>query len=396
MPTFDYSAEDEQGRPCSGQVDAPTRAEAESLLKQRGWTVIALQTIGGSDRTPIREWVGDEASATSTGRLAQAPLTLVLSLQALSEELPASRGRSAVAAVARRMESGEALEPAFRAEQSNLPRELRGLMELGLPSGRVDFLIQDYLEHCRRVSDLRRSVWVSLAYPVVLLLFLFGVLQVLFLLIVPMFKRIFEDFGTSLPGVTLFVVHISDTLLNHWLTLLIVFVGIPAILYAVLRALGGAAAPQTAFRTIPILGRSFRWASLSNFCHLLATLVELGVPLPQALRATAGVTDDLSLADGVRRAAESIEQGETPREAVYSAGSWVSELAPAFHWADRGGDFAESLRASGEVFGARSRVQSNLLFWVLEPVFLFLIAISVGLVAVALFMPLIKLLNDLS
>lgn len=397
MPTFVYSADDEQGRPCSGQIDARSWAEAQDALLQRGWIVRTLQAAEEADRTAIQEWVGgDPSGELANGRHARAPLSLVLSLQALSEELPARQGRDAVAAVAHRVECGEALEPAFRAEQAKLPRELRGLMELGLPSGRVDFLIQDYLEHCRRVGDLRRSVWVSLAYPLFLLLFLAGVLLCMFMLIVPVFRQIFEDFNTQLPDVTVLIVGISDLIWHHWVTLLVVLVAAPTAVYVALRLLGGAAGPQTAFRTIPVLGRSFRWASLSNFCHLLATLVELGVPLPQALRASAGVTDDLLLAEGVRRAAHTIETGQAPRDAIRNAGAWVSEMAPAFHWADRDLEFAESLRASGEVFGARSRVQSSLLFWVLEPVFLFLVAMSVGLVVIAMFMPLIKLLNDLS
>src|SRR5262249_15547185 len=140
----------------------------------------------------------------------------------------------------------------------------------------------------------------------------------------------------------------------------------------------------------------FRWASLSNFCQLLATLMELEIPLPQALRAAADVNDDYSLARKARTAAVAIEHGQSPREAICQPGHCLPELGAAFHWAGRGGDFVESLRASGEVFSARSRVQTNLVLWIFEPVILTTLAISVGFLVIALFLPLIKLLNDLS
>jgi len=267
---------------------------------------------------------------------------------------------------------------------------------MGLPSGRVDFLIHDYLEHCRRATDLRRSVLTSLAYPAFLIAFSVFVLTTIFVVIVPLFSSIFRDFNTSLPSPTQAVVGLSDLLVNDWPIVLAVLIGLPAVGYAFLRLLGGRSGPQVAFRMIPILGRGFRWASLSNLCQLLATLVELGAPLPQALRAAAAVNDDLSLAEAVRGAAHAIESGKSPRDAIQHQTHWSNELAAAFHWADRSGDFVESLRASGEMFAARSRVQTSLVFWLMEPLILLAVAVTVGFLVVAMFLPLVKLLNDLS
>jgi len=396
MTTFDYSADDERGRPRSGRITAPTWNIAQDALRDRGWIVRTLQlasedqTLGGEDITVT------DAPHRPSPLPPRHPLSLVLSLQALAEELPAVRGREALASVARRLEQGQPLSQAVHDEEDRLPADLRGLIALGLPSGRVDFLINDYLEHCRSSSDLRRSFRVSLAYPICLLAILIGILLFLFVSIVPLFAKIFEDFNTQLPGLTVVMVWTSSLLSKAWPWILIAIVVGPLAGYGLLRALAGPGAAQSLWRSVPVLGQGFRWASLSNFCQLLATLMELEIPLPQALRAASDVTDDFALSQGARRAATAIERGLPPREAVCQRGLALAELGAAFHWADRGGDFVESLRASGEVFSARSRVQTNLVLWMFEPVILCLTAISVGLIVLALFLPLIKLLNDLS
>lgn len=387
MPTFDYSADDEQGRPCSGRIAADSWSAAQEALRVRGLSVRTLHAVDEGPPAVIEEWV-QPAQRGST--------SILLSLQALAEELPAREGRAAVATVVRRLERGEPLDAAFRAEQQRLPSELQGLIDIGLPSGRVDFLIHDYLEHCRRAGDLRRSVLTTMAYPVFLLAVLIAVMAMVFAAIVPVFASIFRDFNTSLPAITAGILRISDVFVHSWPTLLALVVGVPACAYVVLRVALGRGGPQRVFRTIPVLGRGFRWASLSNFCQLLATLVELGAPLPQALRAVAAVNDDWSLTEAVYRAAQAIESGKSPQEAIQHQAHWLNELSAAFHWADRGDDFVESLRASGDVFAARSRVQTSLVFWVMEPLILLVVAVTIGVLIVALFLPFVKLLNDLS
>jgi len=100
---------------------------------------------------------------------------------------------------------------------------------------------------------------------------------------------------------------------------------------------------------------------------------------------------------GARRAASLIRQGiATPTAAELRGSGWPNDLGDIFRWANRTDDFVQGLRAASEIFRARSRVQGNLSAWLLEPVLLLLLSVTVGFMVIALFMPLIKLLNDLS
>lgn len=389
MPIYEYTADDADGQPTSGRLDAESVDAARQELAARGWTLRTLQPLRAADE--LAEFPAEPGAAA-----ARSPLALLAGIRALAAELPARSGRAAIVELAERLERGEPAPTAVAAVESRLPRPLRSLVQQGVDRGRLAGLVEFYLEYARQSADLRRAIWQALAYPLVLGVCLLSIGGFLLVGIVPLFTHIFEDFDTELPGLTLALVSFSRACQQHGLVLLLTFAGLAATVWLTARLLGGRLGVQHLLRSIPLLGAIWRSASLSGFCQMLATLVEARVPLPAALQAAADATDDYRLAQGARRAALSVIQGVEPAAAVVQSRLLPRELAAVFRWTSRPDDFVESLRAAGEIYGARSRVYSNSLTFLLEPALVFLLAIGVGLVVIALFLPLVKLLNDLS
>lgn len=342
-------------------------------------------------RTEITDWM--ETPPVVAGRL---PLSLLTNLRALSEDLTPKRLRSVLAELSDRVERGEPMTVAFSAVRDRLPTGLAALFDVGLARGRVDLLLGSYLDHARRLSDLRRSIWMSLSYPVVLGLLVASVGLLLPLFIVPVFKSIFEDFGTELPWLTQVIVQLSDFLRSRGVWVLLGLGVFITVWWVTLRALGGEALPQRAFRSIPCIGRVFRWASLAGFTETLAILVDMQAPLPVALRMAGQTTDDLTLADRATRLADELDQGRPLEDLSDRFGLLGRELGGVMRWAGKPQLFVDALRSSGEIFAARSRVELHLAAWMFEPFALFFVAVSAGVILLSMFLPLIKLLNDLS
>lgn len=324
------------------------------------------------------------------------PGLLTIHLQALAEEWPQRHGRAALMSLVQRLQGGQVPDEAWRATLPGLPAELARLITLGLHRGALETLMFDYLEQLRRRNDMRRLLLMGLSYPLLMLVAIGGIFVLVLTNLVPMFQKTFEEFGLELPWLTELFLALSAGLKTWGTTFAgVMLVGLVGGWW-VLRGVGGRGAVQSLWRSIPFLGQGQRWVSLANFCHLLATLVELEVPLPQALREAAGVTDDHSLAQDAVNLAAAIEQGMSPNEAVRPARDGLGELAAAFQRAGRPDDFLQALRATGEIFLARSRLQVHVLGWLLQPVLLFGLALLVGALMVALFLPLLKLLNALN
>jgi type II secretory pathway component PulF len=339
----------------------------------------------------ITDWADEPPP--ETGRL---PLSLLTNLRALSEDMTPRRLRGVLAELCDRVERGESLDVALSAVRPRLPEGLVALLDVGLAHGRINLLLGSYLDHVRRRSDLRSAIWTSLTYPVlvVAVLLLLGLLVAV--LIVPTFGAIFRDFDVELPTLTLVVVSVSRTIRDHGLMLLVGLAALLCLLWGALRLFGGPALPQQTFRSIPCIGRVYRWASLAGFTETLAMLVDLRAPLPQALRLAGQTTDDLTLGERAGRLAADLDAGVPLESAAEGTTRLGRELGGVLRWAGQPRLFADALRSSGEIFAARSRVELHLLTWLLEPLLLLAVAVSLGLCMVAMFLPLIKLLNDLS
>ncbi|MBI1347596.1 hypothetical protein GC163_15050 [bacterium] len=383
MSKFHYQAVDSSGQAVAGTIEAVSVDVARQLLEQRGLVIEQLDVLETPEPLVVTEFLPN-------GR---ATLSVLTNLRALGEDILPRHARPAVQELADRIERGESPLIAFAAVRERLPEPLQILLELGLERGRLDLLLSSYLDHNRRLSDIRSSLWTSLAYPVCLFVIVMGVCLGLMLTIVPMFARIFDDFGTELPAITRAILEFSYFMSAYGIWLLLGGIFAASIIWLILLAIGGRPLPQRLFRNIPCVGSVFRWASLATVSEFLAMLVELELPLPDAFQTTARFVDDYSIAAGLKQGATQLADGVPIHDCELAV---PRELSATVRWANQPAVFVDALRSSSQVFSARSRVDLHLTRWMLEPIAIFLLAFGVGLTAISLFMPLVKLLNDLS
>ncbi|MGD9858363.1 MAG: type II secretion system F family protein, partial [Planctomycetaceae bacterium] len=300
-------------------------------------------------------------------------------------------------AMSRELAQGQAPDDVLSRSGSGMPNYLRGLVKAGVQSGQLGAYLEQFLQSLRRRRSAALSFWGMMAYPLFLVPFAFLVSVGVLGWIVPSFSDIFSDFGVALPGITLALITLSRTPVLVGMSL-----GIPAAVLAMVlviilsRYVPGHATRLRVFQMIPIIGTPSRMRGLSEFCSLLGLLVSGRIPLPDALRMTASAIHDANLRQGARRLATRIEQGESLEMAAYGLPQISRELRHLFRWEPRGDAFGDILMRAGEIYSSRTRIQAGLAIMLFQPAVFVCIAMFLGFVVIALFMPLIKLLNELA
>ena len=215
---------------------------------------------------------------------------------------------------------------------------------------------------------------------------------VILVFLVPMFASIFETFGTTLPLMTEVLVDFSIAMayLSIPIAFGFVFFGIALLLFLI----GGQWSKALVDR-VPFFGSSARYASMSEFCSLLAPLVETAVPLPDALRAVASTMQPSRLKSCSRALAASYDGSMGLADAAESR-KFPQEIVHLLKWEQRGSAFGEILRSWSELFARMATGRSSVISAILAPLVMVGIGLFVGLIVIALFMPLVKLLNELS
>jgi len=335
--------------------------------------------------------------AAAVGSLVTAGLPLEAGLRALSEEAPSARMRRLLRNLSRDLAEGQSPEVVLSRPGNGMPVYLRGLVKAGVQSGQLGAFLEQFLMSLRRRRSASLSFWGMMAYPLLLMPFVFLVAGVILGWIVPQFKDIFNDFGVDLPEITIALLALSSRAV-----MIGIFIGVPALVLLVYLAvvvgpfLPGHAGRLRTFQQIPIVGTPSRMRGSAEFCSLLGLLVSGRIPLPDALRMTASAVHDANLRQGARRLATRVEQGDSLESAAQGLPQISRELAHLFRWEPRGDAFGDILLRAGEIYSSESRVQSGLTVMIFQPLLLVGIAVFGGFVVIALFMPLVKLLNELS
>ncbi len=414
MLRFSYRATNENGLEVHGDLPAPSIDVARQELAHRGWQVIELSLLEAdtSDSaiptlalaeppTPqpaLGALSGSEAEllAGQMANVTGAGLPLSAGLRALSDEVPSWRVRRWLRAISDRLERGQSLGAVAREAEGAWPRYFLAMLSAGQRTGKLPVLLNECVVHLRTTAEVRRELWVALAYPAVLIAVAWLLLSFLATLILPQFKSIFLGFGTELPGITVAILSWSDVMgIFGWWSLPVLVV-ILWLAWIFSEPLGYERLRDALVSHVPLFGEARRSAALSEFCRLLSMLVKYEVGLPEAVRLAAGSVRDADLREACFDLATRIQAGESLTDAATQIGRFPQDLLHLFRWADRGEDFSEGLQNASEVLSAQSRVHSHTLAIVFEPAVTIAIGIAVGLTVIALFMPLVKLLNDLS
>lgn len=428
MTRFRYQALDESGQTQAGELPAESLDVARQELSHRGWRVMELVAIepeileltdeevmselGRNEPTgttsvplasrnvtvPSGKLSGAEASllAGQMANVAAAGLPLSAGLRALSEEVPSRKVRAWLRVISDRLERGQSLTSVSREATGAWPRYFLTMLEAGQRTGRLSEMLNDCVGHLRQTADARRELWTAMLYPLILLNTAWLLVSFLSTFVLPKFKSIFDGFGTELPGITVALLSLRDAFgpLSWWFLPTFV-VGIWW-LWNSCEALGWQRTRDWLTSRLPMFGEARRSAALAEFCRLLGLLVRSRVPLQDGIRLAAGSVRDFDLQHLCYDVAMRVDSGQSLSQAAKAVGEFPPDLLHLFQWADRDEDFADGLRVASEVLSAQSRIHAHALKLVCEPTVIVLVGVGVALTVIALFMPLVKLLNDLS
>ncbi len=400
---FRYSASGPDGDVLVGFVEADDEAAARDQLQARG---IQPELI---------EPAADESSATeSSARLSQSEQTeaigqiadvisvgipLSAGLRTLAEEMPSKRSRAVFRSMSSQLDEGHSLDDVLSSHADSLPGWLAAVLKSGSETGQVAESVRHYVQFTRLRSAQLGRLAVCLLYPVILVLAALVLMSFLLMCLLPMFRKIFEDFGTELPGATEALFEFSDItvpLIEYWYISLTALIAVFTVTRSLLRTFVGPSGLRRLLYEVPIIGRMLKLTALSEFCHLLALLVENRTPLPRAFDLVSVGVRDPNLSLGAAEAAAQLTQGIPATRLRAFVPELPDELLRISGWESGEQDLADSLRAASDVFCIQSEVTARSVAGFVAPLAVLGVAVGVGFFVIAMFMPLVKLLNDLS
>ena len=381
MPRYRYTAYDPQGNAVSGEVEATGEPAAVQALRKEGLVPVQLRPgierkagTGKSDRrVPLEDHLLFCRSLTSYLR---GGLTLSHVLVLLAKQSPESSLRDLYTRLREDVEGGRSLGLAMR-ESGRFREDLVGMVESGERSGSLPQVLDRAARLFRLEISLRRRVRSALTYPLVMAAVGMAVVAFLLVYVVPRLSALFEDLGETLP---------LPTRLLLWISALLKTAGIPVLVVLLLALLWlrrrGTLMPRLPFRNLR------ERITLSLVFSHLATLLDCGIPLVQALSMIAPMDPDPA-----RWASVSARVGKGYRlgQALEDEGSFTEDAVYIVQVGEAGGELSEALQQVADNSWEIAENRMARLADLVEPAMVLALGALVGFIVVAILLPIFDL-----
>src|SRR5688572_26290137 len=402
MPAFSYVAVDAQGRTRRGVVEAEAPRQARADLRNAGMVPLELAALG-PEATPAPRgapWRGRRRRLSNseltlvTRRLAlllEAGLTVEQCLDALVEQAQDEAGGRILGAVRAEVLSGHSLAAALERFPGSFPEIYRALISTGEQSGDLASVMSrlaDYLESRRAVSQ---HAGLALLYPAIVASVALAIVLGLLTYVVPQVVEVFQNSRQELPFLTRAMLWLSGALQGNLLAIAVASAALIAALRFAWSREPWRARWQAWFLRVPGIGPLLLGTGTARVASTLAILVGAGVPLLQALAASAKVVRSLPLRGAVEEAARLVREGSPLHRALDSRKVFPRIFIHLVASGESSGRLAHMLAQAARHQEMENEHRMRLLTGILEPAIIVAMGIVVLLVVLAILMPIIEM-----
>jgi type IV pilus assembly protein PilC len=395
---FAFQAQSPAGEALSGTIDAASVDDAARRLRGMQLRVIELSPLRQSAQPRPLRGVDFQAFNTQLAHLAAAGLPVEQSLRLIADDMHSPRRAEAVRQIAQEMEAGQSLPEALQKHAAQFPPLYSQLVGAGIRTGNLPGMLLNLGRHLDLVTRLRAVLWGAIAYPLMLLISLIGVIVLLGIFVLPQFRHIYGDFHTELPMSTNVVLTGSQFLLAEWPVLLaialIMIVGWP-ILWRLSSGRTRQKTLELLVFPLPLIGPALRRNLLARWCDALKLGIQAGLDLPAAIDLAGDAVASPGMQRDGQKLIDAINAGQSIDTAVRTPlipPSVVSVIALASNQ----NDLPAALETLSQMFRQQAEIRMSMIPAVLTPLLIILIAMTIGFVVLAMFAPMICLFSVVS
>ncbi len=415
MPKYQYVAMDNQGKEHKNKIDAENETEAGAKLKQMGLFPTSITEIKGSGKTPAAAAPGGKKKSkfgaggalnskvlcTVTRQLAtllDAGLPLVRALRTLERQAKKDPIlKRILGELANSVEGGTTFSEALAAHPKSFERLYVNMVRAGEASGAMEAVLNRLATFMEKAARLAGKVKSAMIYPAVVLTVALTITSGLMVFIVPKFAKIFDEMlpGEPMPGLTQFIIGISNFMQTQILAMIGILVAI-IIGFKMFKAtkVGSYTIDMFLIKTPPINNLVIK-SNVARMCRTLGTLMNSGVAVLQALQIVRDTSGNELVARAVQTIHDAVKEGEGMSKPLGSVGLFPAMVVSMIEVGEETGALPEMLNRIADTYEEEVDQVVDGLTSLIEPVMIVGLAVIVGSIVIALFLPLIKLIDKM-
>ena len=393
-----------KGKIEKGEMEAPSRSAV--LARLRGMQISPIPdkikeksslfdiniAFGG---IPTRDLV---VFTRQLSTMIDAGLPLVRSLEVIREQQPNAAFKVIIGKVKEDVEGGSSFADALEKHPKAFDSLFANLARAGEAAGVLDVVLQRLASYLEKMDGIKRRIKGAMIYPAVVISVAVIVLAVIMIFVVPTFAELFKDLGTTLPSLTLVIVNISTWLKSNIIYLLIAIVlmviGITS-LYS--KSLKARRLMDGFLLKVWLIGNLLLKTVIARFCRTLATLTSGGLPILDGLEITAKSAGNIVVEEAIMDARKSVSEGQLLAEPLATRPKiFPPMVVQMISVGEQTGNLDDMLDKIADFYEDEVDVAVAALLSALEPAMIFFLGCTVGIIVVAMYLPMFKLVATMA
>ena len=420
MANFEYIALDAKGEETTGSINASDEADAINQLRKSGLypTQVAPAGKGGVSGSAKRRAKKGQKSRAKSGAarggrvkskilmiftrqlatLVEAGLPLLRGLSVLGKQEKNKSMAGAINHLADSVAGGSTFSESLGQHPKIFDKLYVNMVKAGELGGVLELVLQRLAEYSEKAEKLKNRIVAAMVYPIIVIVIAVAIVIFLMAVIVPRFERIFADMlgDKPLPAVTQFVIMVSRWIQGHFILMIAIF----AVCFAAWKVFSMTKVGRKLIDRVklhmPVIGPVQLKSAVSRFTRTLGTLVTSGVPILQALNITRETAGNVIVADAIDKVHEAVREGESVVAPLEASRIFPPMVISMVDVGEETGQLPDMLLKIADVYDDEVDNAVDAMTSMIEPIMIVLLAAIVGTIVIALFLPMITIINEMN
>ncbi len=412
MPIFKIQAVDKNGTSIKDKVDAFSSEDAIDLIQSKGLYLTKIKQIKGKTLTNTTTPRKSKSSLSSItiGRLSDkqinpftkqlsalqnADIPIVQSLIILESQTKRGLLKNVIGEIISDINGGDTLSIAMSKHPKAFDKIYVNIINAGEISGALNIVLERLATYREKTQKLKRKVISAMTYPATVVTASCAILSVIMVFVIPKFANMFQEMDIVLPWLTTRLINVSNFLFTHWYSIFAVPIAAFLFLKLIEKIEKCRLIIDRLKFKIPIFGNLINKSVVSRFTRTLATLVSSGVPILDALYNVKDITGNLAMSKAVNRIHDCVREGESIASPLRESKIFEIMAVNMVEIGEQTGELDKMLINIADNYDNEIESIVESLTSLLEPSIVIFLGATIGTIVIALFLPLIKLMNNL-
>ena len=413
MAKFKYIALDKEGRELSGVIESTSENRARKDLAAQGFSVSRIAEVvaiasekkasGGKAKKPLfGTGVGKENITVFSRQLStllKAGLPLLRSLEVIARQEKNPYFKAIVDQLADNVRTGNKFSDGLSQHPKIFDKLYVNMAKAGEAGGVLDVVLDRLSTFQEKALKTTNKVKSAMVYPIVIMGVAVAIVAILMIFVVPQFQKIFTDMlkgNARMPALTQTIIDISDFMKENYILTGLIIVGVILFVKIFFKTKIGIRVWDTAALKLPKIGDLVMKSTVARFTRTFGTLLASGVPILEALTITRGTINNSLISEALSRVHDRVRDGENLSTPLDQQKIFPTMVTSMVEVGEETGQLPEMLNRIADNYDEEVDNSVGAITSIIEPIMIVFLALVVGTIVIALFLPIIQIIQNLT